>query len=87
MATFTSVFRAASSAQGGAETLPSPSQLTTPVAIAPSVEVQMEQLVQAMEAQVGQARGDPQQEAIDNLNAHLWRPHGQSASAVVDGGG
>ena len=26
-----------------------------------------------MEAQVGQARGDPQQEAINNLNAQLWR--------------
>ena len=64
MATLTSVFRAASSAQqGGAETPPSPSQLTTPAAIAPSVESQMEQLVHALEAQLGQARGDPQQEA------------------------
>ena len=73
MATLTSVFRAASSTRGGAETPPSPSQLTTPVAIAPSVEVQMEQLVQQLEAQVGQMRGDPQQEAINNLNAQLWR--------------
>ena len=73
MATLTNVFRAASSAQGGAETPPSPSQLMTPVAIAPSVENQMEQLVQAMEAQLGQARGDPQQEALNNLNAQLWR--------------
>ena len=67
MATLTNVFRAASSAQGGAETPPSPSQLMTPVAIAPSVENQMEQLVQAME------RGDPQQEALNSLNAQLWR--------------
>ena len=73
MATLTNVFRAASSAQGGAETPPSPSQLMTPVAIAPNVENQMEQLVQAMEAQLGQARGDPQQEALNGLNAQLWR--------------
>ena len=33
----------------------------------------MEQLVQQLEAQVVQMRGDPQQEAINNLNAQLWR--------------
>ena len=74
MATLTSVLRAASSAQqGGAETPPSLSQLTTPVSIAPSFENQMEHLVQALEAQLGQAREDPQQEALNNLNAQLWR--------------
>ena len=87
MATLTNVFRAASSAQGGAETPPSPSQLMTPVAIAPNVENQMEQLVQAMEAQLGQARGDPQQEALNGLNAQLWRvmtSHLQLWSTAVD---
>ena len=73
MAVLTNVFRAASNTRGGAETPPSPSQLTTPVAIAPGVDAQMEQLIQQLEAQVGQTRGDPQQEAINNLNAQVWR--------------
>ena len=73
MAALTSVFRAASTTRGGGETPPSPSQLTTPIAIAPGVDAQMDQAIQQLETLVGQARGDPQQEAINNLNIQVWR--------------
>ena len=73
MAALTSVFRAASATRGGGDTPPSPSQLTTPIAIAPGVDAQMDQAIQQLEALVGQAQGDPQQEAINNLNIQVWR--------------
>ena len=37
------------------------------------VESHMEQLIQAMEAQIGHAQGDPQQIAMNDLNVQLWR--------------
>ena len=70
----TTIFSAANRVQAdGTDTPPSPGSLRTAVAIAPVLDGQMEQLVHSLETGVGQARGDPQQEAINNANARLWR--------------